>query len=240
MQAHKLDTRTAKPSVSVIVSAYNEEKYIGPTLKSILSQNYDGPFEIIVVSNGTTDNTVEVARKYTEHIVELSEPNLSAARNAGGRARFSDILVFLDADTHMTPTIVHDIVEAVEQEDGLCVGVCAVRGDTNEFMGRVMFGFKNFIHAIGIPKGGAGIVFCDRKTFEKTGGFNPDLHLFELNEFFQRAFKAGAPMTYVSAPVITSTRRYTEKGYFGVLWFWLKGIGRLYSRRPIGEQIAIR
>src|SRR5690242_9302223 len=90
------------PMISVIVPAHNEEAYLGATLDALNRQDY-GNFEIVVVANGCTDGTAEVAREKCSRLVMLDEKGLGVARNLGGRMAAGDLLVFLDADTILEP-----------------------------------------------------------------------------------------------------------------------------------------
>src|ERR1700686_4966999 len=92
-----------EPFVSIIVPAYNEERVIEATIRSLLNSNYEN-FEIIVVDDGSRDRTSEVVRENfgEEPLVRLcTEPNAgkAAALNLGLRHVKGDVIVALDADT---------------------------------------------------------------------------------------------------------------------------------------------
>ena len=86
-------------SVSVIVPTWNGAGKIKHCLAALHNQNFDRPFEIIVVDDGSTDDTVEVAAGYPRVRV-ISQPNAgpAAARNRGAREASGDIVVFTDDD----------------------------------------------------------------------------------------------------------------------------------------------
>src|SRR5215217_1494790 len=89
------------PLISVIIPCYNQAKYLGEAIESVLGQTYRN-FEIIVVDDGSTDDTVEVAGSYGEvECVEQENRGLAEARNAGVRASKGEYLVFLDADDRL-------------------------------------------------------------------------------------------------------------------------------------------
>jgi glycosyltransferase involved in cell wall biosynthesis len=87
-----------KPLVSVIITCYNHGRYLANAIDSLKSQTYQS-FEIIVVDDGSVDNTEDVSLSYTE-VNYVYQPNagLSAARNAGVKHAKGKYLVFLDAD----------------------------------------------------------------------------------------------------------------------------------------------
>ena len=89
-----------KPKVSVIVPAYNCEKTIKNTLLSVLNQSFND-FEIIVIDNNSTDNTVKNIQSVKDDRIRLLSCSLrgpAAARNCGLKNAKSDIIAFLDAD----------------------------------------------------------------------------------------------------------------------------------------------
>ncbi|MGB3402772.1 MAG: glycosyltransferase [Microcoleaceae cyanobacterium] len=87
------------PLVSVIIPAYNGDRYIAEAVKSVLIQNYSS-FEIIVVDDGSTDRTPEVLQPYQSQIRYLSQPNqgVAAARNRGIEAAVGELIALLDQD----------------------------------------------------------------------------------------------------------------------------------------------
>ncbi len=102
-----------KPGVSVVIPAYNYAHYLPLTLDSILKQDYPN-FEIVVVDDGSTDNTAEVVARYGNKVRYVHQKNagLSAARNTGIRHAKFDYLAFIDADDEWRPTMISRIVEA--------------------------------------------------------------------------------------------------------------------------------
>lgn len=93
--------------VSVIVPVFNASKYIGKTLDSIINQDFDS-YEIIVVDDGSTDNSLEIINETLEKteiphkIIHQENAGVSVARNVGIDASTGDYLVFIDADDHVT------------------------------------------------------------------------------------------------------------------------------------------
>jgi glycosyltransferase involved in cell wall biosynthesis len=95
-------------SVSVIVPTYNCGQFIGQAIDSILGQTRP-PEQIIVVDDGSTDDTEQVVRRYEHQRIEYirqANAGVSAARNAGLDAAVGDLVTFLDADDRWRPTFV--------------------------------------------------------------------------------------------------------------------------------------
>ncbi len=97
----------AFPLVSVIIPCYNHGKYLAESIGSVQQQAYPA-VEIIVVDDGSTDNTQTAAEKFSE-VKYIRQPNqgLSAARNTGIRHSKGEFLIFLDADDWLLPNAIH-------------------------------------------------------------------------------------------------------------------------------------
>jgi glycosyltransferase involved in cell wall biosynthesis len=84
---------------SVVVPAYNESAYLGSALDSLLAQDFEGRYEIIVVDNNSTDDTAAVAACHGVRVVHEVERGVCAARQRGSAIATGDIIVSTDADT---------------------------------------------------------------------------------------------------------------------------------------------
>jgi glycosyltransferase involved in cell wall biosynthesis len=96
---------THKPLVSVIIPVYNAGKFLGETIKSAILQTWPN-IEIIIVDDGSTDNSVAIATKYVGekvHVFIQQNKGASAARNHGLREAKGDYIQFLDADDILSP-----------------------------------------------------------------------------------------------------------------------------------------
>lgn len=104
--------------ISVIVPAYNVEKYIADCLESITTQSYRD-LEIIVVNDGSTDRTLDIINRHAAtdpRIRVISQPNggLSAARNAGLDAATGEWIVFVDGDDMLLPDSLSHLLKITE------------------------------------------------------------------------------------------------------------------------------
>ena len=100
--------------VSVVIPCYNQAHFLGEAIESVLAQSYPH-FEIIVVDDGSTDNTSEVAARYPEvRLVSQDNLGLAAARNAGLWRSQGEYMVFLDADDRLLPEALKVGVECLE------------------------------------------------------------------------------------------------------------------------------
>ncbi len=95
----------SKPLVSVVIPLYNREKYIGAAIQSVLRQDYQ-PIEVIVVDDGSTDRSGEIAKSFKE-VRYFHQPHLNAgpalARNTGIKQSKGELISFLDDDDIFLP-----------------------------------------------------------------------------------------------------------------------------------------
>ncbi len=101
--------------VSVVIPAYNEEKYIKACIDSIINQQEPAD-EIIVVNNNSTDSTVDIAGQYPVRIVNEEEQGMIQARNRGFNEAQYDIIARTDADTIVPPDWIAKIKKTFENE----------------------------------------------------------------------------------------------------------------------------
>lgn len=94
------------PKVSVIIPTYNRAHLIGKAIKSVLNQTYKD-FEVTVVDDGSTDNTEEIVKSFTDfkihYICHKHNRGASAARNTGIKASRGEYIAFLDSDDEWLP-----------------------------------------------------------------------------------------------------------------------------------------
>jgi glycosyltransferase involved in cell wall biosynthesis len=197
--------------ISIIIPAYNEERYIERTLQSLQSQTMKD-FETIVVCNGCTDRTADIAKKYGCKVLNIKERGVSKARNHGAKAAKNKTLIFLDADTRVSD----DTLEKISKLNG--IGVTKARADSKKLKARVYLALKNFEHRLW---GSTGLIFCEKDVFDRVGGFDENLTKGEVGKFI-RAGKKITNHHIADTYVYTSTRRYDRVGYWNIITFWIR------------------
>ncbi len=103
--------------ISVIIPAYNQAEFLPRTLDSVASQTFEGDLEVIVVDDGSPDESAEVARAHRLDPIVLQQENqgVAAARNAGIEASRGTYLAFLDSDDVWHPSKIEKQVAALER-----------------------------------------------------------------------------------------------------------------------------
>lgn len=212
-------------SLSVIIPAYNEEKYLHATmaaLKTALAGINDA--EIIVVDNESSDATREIALAYGASIVDESEHNIGKVRNTGADRASGDVLVFLDADTIVKPGLIEKIIEAIS--DPRCVGG-SVAVEYEQFSKRkwarfYLSMFQFWGRFLKMRQG--AIQFCRSAVFRELGGYDTTIYVGEDIEFHWRldklAKEGGGFTAFIEdPPVRTSSRRFDKMPLWRALVF---------------------
>lgn len=120
--------------LSIIVPVYNVEKYLERCVNSLLHQDIDkSEYEIILVNDGSTDNSYEIAKRLTadnENIILLSQENqgLSGARNTGIEVIRGQYVMFVDSDDYVKENVLKSIVFAAESNSlDICIYKCMAK-----------------------------------------------------------------------------------------------------------------
>jgi glycosyltransferase involved in cell wall biosynthesis len=108
-----------RPLVSVVVPCFNHGRFLAEALESLLAQTYEH-IEIVVVDDGSTDDTPAVAARFALRVRYVRQENrgLAAARNAGLAASGGELLNFLDADDYHEPDAIERMVAAATADPG--------------------------------------------------------------------------------------------------------------------------
>ena len=116
------------PLVSVIIPCFNHGRYLGDAIRSVLAQR-EAAFEIIVVDDGSTDDTREVAAQFEDDVRYIWQENrgLSAARNTGLSAARGSYVGLLDADDLYEPTFMTTLVGLLEEDTDAEAAYCGYR-----------------------------------------------------------------------------------------------------------------
>lgn len=107
--------------VSVIVPAFNEEKSMASSIESLLAQSY-GNYEVILVDDGSSDKTLEIAKKYEGQVLKVvhqDNKGKAKALNAGIRASTGELILTVDADTRLNPGALRALSDRFSSDPGL-------------------------------------------------------------------------------------------------------------------------
>jgi glycosyltransferase involved in cell wall biosynthesis len=116
------------PKFSVVIPTYNQAQFLGDAVDSVLAQTFKD-YELILVNDGSTDNTEDVGKRYGEKIRYLHQENqgLAGARNSGVYAAEGQYVAFLDSDDIWDPTFLESMLQSIEKNFDSAVFYCGIR-----------------------------------------------------------------------------------------------------------------
>lgn len=164
---------TAAPSLSVIVAAYNEERCIAQKIENFLSCRYSGEAEMIVVSDGSSDRTAEIAESMAGERVRVirqrERRGKGVAVNAGAQAARGELLVFTDANAMFAADALEKVARPMrDQSIGLVTGVSRYPGETiGSTYQRYEQMLKGLESRLGVVAGADGALYAIRRDLFK-------------------------------------------------------------------------
>ncbi len=224
--------------ISFVIPAWNEEALLGRTLASLsaAAQALTIPSEIVVADDASTDNTAQIAQAHGARVVQVNHRQISATRNAGARAARGDLLIFVDADTLVTPEVLRAVVGAVQ--GGAVGGGCAVDFDGRlpRYAKLLLPIFTCLYRASGLAAG--CFVFCTRSAFEAVGGFSEKVYASE-ECWLSWAMRKQGRFVILRDRVMTSSRKLRTFSGWEILraLFWLSIRGLRTKRDRGGMEI---
>jgi glycosyltransferase involved in cell wall biosynthesis len=205
----------SNPEISVIIPAFNAERWLGATITSVLNQTHED-LELIVVNDGSTDRTQEVACSFLDpriRYISREHRGLSAARNLGVLAARGTFIALLDADDLFKPDKLSRQIEAFQGRPELEAVTCGfeVIDDDGEVLREQLHWHEQ--PKLELPN----LLFWNpllpstlvirRRSFDKVGLFDETLNRLEDWEFAVRLAQGGNPIDYVRQ-VLVSYRRH--------------------------------
>ncbi len=207
------------PHLSVIIPAYNEEKYISQTLEALQKQTFPD-YEVIVVANGCTDDTEQILKTRSfEKLRHLSLPqaNVSVARNAGALNAQGETLVFVDADTQLADDGLQTIAREFTPE--YSVATTKAAPNLNSWKFKAAMAYKNFHNRTKLYQGCSGVLVCRKHDFQTVNGYPPDLVVKEHRKLILKLKEKGK-YKCLNTTATTSMRRYAQWGIAKAIFYW--------------------
>ncbi len=207
--------------VSLVIPAYNEEKYIGECLQSVI-RNAPDVFEIIVVNNGSTDTTKEVVSTFARvRLCNESKKGITYARQRGFLEATGDIIAYIDADTRMPHGWFETLTTQFTNNLHLaCLSgpyVYYDQGTFQQFLVQIYWYLAIPIYrVVGFMVVGGNFAIR-RKILEKMKGFDTTIAFYgEDTNIARRASEFGKVQFSIKFFIYTSARRLHGEGFLRV------------------------
>jgi len=227
------------PKISIIIPTLNEEKYIEQIL--INARQVLPEAEIIVSDGGSTDRTLEIAKKYAKIIQKKG--TVGGARNRGAKTSTGDVLIFLDADTKINRLFVEEALRVLKNPRIVGAGGLIIPSDVN-LVEKTVFYFFNLLimisFLIGRPSMAGTCVAYKRKPFMEINGFNETMIASEDFDLSRRISKKGRVAFLRNVVVQTSHRRLRKMGLGRLILDWGRVTYNYLSRKKTKYYTLLR
>jgi glycosyltransferase involved in cell wall biosynthesis len=188
-----------EPRVTVVVAAYNGERFLHETLESVFAQDFDS-FEVVFVDDGSEDRTGEIAQTFPVRYLRQENQGLPAARNAGLALARGDLIAFLDDDDVLPPTKL-----------SLQAGYLDEHPETGCVLGRQEWIVEDGVEPPPMARdpifgevGGIQLVtaMIRRRVLDELGGFDPSYRYAEDRDLFIRMREHGVEIAVLPETVL--------------------------------------
>ncbi len=216
----------AKYPVSIVIPAYNEEKYIGLCLESLAWQQTHYPYEVVVIDNNSTDKTKEVAESYKDklniRVITETRQGRGIARWRGFEEAAGEIIFSTDADTILPEDWIERFMTYFKNPKTVAVtSLCNI--DEPSSIDKAVFKFFQLLanegHRIALGHYWlSGFSYAIRRdTYIQAGKIDKNLDSLDDIELGRRVRKLGKIQLVRDLPVLTSNRRFEQGVTSGLL-----------------------
>jgi glycosyltransferase involved in cell wall biosynthesis len=191
-----------RPRVSTIIPAYNAGVFIADAIESSLAQDYE-PHDIVVIDDGSTDETADVAARYPVRLLRQANRGVAAARNAGIAACEGELIALLDADDRSVPGRIAAQVEIMlAKPDAVCVlGLETIFVEEGVEQ-------PHWIEVLPRNEDGTSVAYPPatglyrRAAIEALGGFAEDMRMGEDGDLLMRLKESGGEVILADIPTV--------------------------------------
>ena len=181
------------PLVSVIIPVYNGSRYLTEALDSVVQQTYQ-PIEIIVIDDGSTDNSVNIVRSYKQvRFTYQSNQGVAVARNVGISQARGEFIALLDQDDRWTPNKLSVQINYLLEHENIGYTLAKMRVFLEAGTEKPSWLKAEYISE-DISGYILGALVVRKPILEKVGEFNPNYKFGNDSDWFFRAKDAGIPM----------------------------------------------
>lgn len=233
------------PRISVVIPAYNEERYLPFCLEALLNQTYPkDKYEVIVVDNNSTDETAETARSYGARVLMEKRQGHVFALNKGMKAAKYEIIAVTDADTEVNNKWLATIEKAFRDKEVVALTGGAHYGSRSKiinFLGKMMIQTYFRLHfALGRTALTGFNLAVRKNAFYRIRGLDIRYQTFSDVDLGLRMKKVGKVIYCKELSVITSPRRW-QKGSFEDYYKYTSGYFKsVWLQKPCAYDLTPR
>jgi glycosyltransferase involved in cell wall biosynthesis len=207
------------PRISIVTPSYNQAQFLEQTICSVLDQGYPN-LEYFVIDSGSTDGSVEIIRKYANHLtywVSEKDHGQSHAINKGFQRATGDILAFINSDDYYLPGAFNCVAqEYLRQPFDLIAGACQHVDAAGNLLSVQKGNPVSLMDFLDISRYERSYltqpeVFWTRRVVDTCGTFREDLKIDFDVEYWIRAVAAGFSVQHVSNQVACYRRHARQK-----------------------------
>ena len=213
--------------ISVVITAYNEEKDLPKTLETVFAQNFPKEnYEVVVVDNNSKDKTAEIAKKLGARVIEEKKQGYVYALSRGMSEARGEVVAVTDSDTLLDKNWLSEIDKTFSKDEVVAATGLANINTSNVLL-KVLASFAFYLYAIinfsiGKPQLMGFNLMVRKNIFEKAGGLNTEYQMSPDIELGMRLSKFGKVVFNPKIIAYTSTRRW-EDGYVSTAIMYIKG-----------------
>ncbi len=205
----------------MVIPTFQEGEYIAATLSKLVKTKPS--IGIVVVDGGSQDDTVEVAKRFTNNTYQIQKRGISKARNYGANRADGDIVVFLDADVYPPPGFVEKLLTTFDNTT-VVGATCRIMPAQPTFAEFAFFQFYNLLIRFCTkfkPHSRGEFLAVRKDVFLSVNGFDESMPCLEDHDLAHRLSKQGKFVFITNLIVYESLRRFRKLGFAKVLGTWL-------------------
>ncbi|MBA2668338.1 MAG: glycosyltransferase family 2 protein [Trueperaceae bacterium] len=217
--------------VSVIMPVYDAADTIAVQLDALAGQAWDEPWEVIVIDNGSTDDSMRIVEAYRDRLPNLQilrsteRQGPAHGRNVGARAASGTYLAFCDADDEVADDWVARIAAAVEAHDFVASRMDAERLSDGRALAtkgnkRQQTGLIEYTYVRYLPFAGTCGLAIRRDLHDAVGGFDESMRYLEDCDYCWRVQLAGTPLVFAPEALVHIRHRDDPRGMYAQALNW--------------------
>ncbi len=226
--------------VSIVIPTLNEEKVLRRSLESIKKQKTSHEFGIVIVDSDSKDNTLDIAKEFTDDILYAPPGIIGVARQKGSADSSGEVIVSAGADNIYDERWLEELLAPIAEKRCVATAGMLVPLDGNAveniFSDFFFSPFCGVSLALGIPLVAGESMAFTRKAFKEVGGYDTSRVTGEDIDLIKKLGKVGKAEYCPKSVTYFSMRRIRKWGYAKYLWFHGTNFFRMHSSGKVHRE----